>query len=144
MNKHRTRMAASILLMTAIILVIIQNNQLKSNAASSPKEGLMEVKKSDYEGLKKESEQWKLKYEQLKKEKSKEQQVVKVMHLHIQDGMTSKDVSKQMEEAGVIDDADSLNEFLASQNWQQAIQIGKYEVNSEMSIKEIAEIITGS
>ncbi|VEF47795.1 YqzC [Bacillus freudenreichii] len=154
MDQRLTRQLASLLLVIAIILIGIKNIQPKKEAVAAPEAGFIEVKQSDYTGLEKERDQWKQKYEELKqtettgtekeKEKEKEKTVVKIMHLNINDGMTSKEVSKQMEKAEIIKDANEFNDYLAAKNWQQSIQIGDYELTSEMDMQKIAETITGN
>ncbi|RST73823.1 hypothetical protein D4T97_013190 [Siminovitchia acidinfaciens] len=148
MDKRLTRQLASLLLVIAIILIGIKNIQPKKEAVAAPEAGFIEVKQSDYTGLEKERDQWKQKYEELKQKettgKEKDKTVVKIMHLYINDGMTSKEVSKQMEKAEIIKDANEFNDYLAAKNWQQSIQIGDYELTSEMEMQKIAETITGN
>lgn len=153
MDKRMTRQLASILLVIAVILISINGLNPKGESAEPqpPKKGYIEVKKTDYSQLEKEAGHWKHKYEELNG-KSKEQakatkedkKVEKVMHLNINGGMTSKEVSKQMEKAGVIKSANEFNDYLAGKDWQQSIQIGSYELTSEMGLQEIAETITGN
>lgn len=147
MDRRTTRLLASILLVVAIILIGIKNFQTKSEAAATPpKKGYIEVKKTTYTDLEQEVEHWKQKYEDLKKKKATppEKTAVKTMHLYINDGMTSKEVSKQMEKAEIIKDANEFNDYLSAKKWQQSIQIGDYELTSEMGMQEIAETITGN
>ncbi len=147
MDRRTTRLLASILLVVAVILIGIKNFQTKSEAAANPpKKGYIEVKKTTYADLEQEVELWKQKYAELKKKKatSPEKTAVKRMHLNINDGMTSKEVSKQMEKAKIIKDANEFNDYLSAKKWQQSIQIGDYELTSEMGMQEIAETITGN
>lgn len=148
MDRRITRQLASILLVIAVILIGIKTLQQKSEAAEPPKEGYIEVKQADYERLQQEAGRWKAKYEALDKEdakvEKKDKPIKKVMHLNINEGMSSKEVSKQMEKAGVIQDAEEFNDYLAAKKWQQSIQIGDYELTSDMGLQEIAETITGN
>lgn len=146
MDKRLTRQLASVFLVAAIILIGIKNIHPKKEATAAPKAGFIEVKQSDYKNLKQESEQWKQKYEELNKKKTeeKEKSVVKVMHININKGMTSKDVGKKLEKAEIIQDANELNNYLAKKDWQESIQIGDYELTSNMDLPEIAKIITGN
>ena len=62
--------------------------------------------------------------------------------LHIQSGMTSRDISISLEQAGIIQNKQDFEDYLTAQDLSGKIQIGQYELNSSMSLKEIAAIIT--
>ncbi|MED3762914.1 hypothetical protein [Ureibacillus terrenus] len=44
---------------------------------------------------------------------------------------------------GIIQNAVEMELFLAQPEYARSIQIGQYEVNSSMSVDEIANLITG-
>ena len=62
--------------------------------------------------------------------------------LHIQSGMTSRDISVFLEQTGIIQNKQDFEDYLTAQDLTGKIQIGQYELNSTMSLKEIAAIIT--
>ncbi|GGA32115.1 endolytic transglycosylase MltG [Psychrobacillus lasiicapitis] len=62
--------------------------------------------------------------------------------LHIQSGMTSRDISTSLEQAGIIQNKQDFEDYLIAQDLSSKIQIGQFELNSTMTIKQIAEIIT--
>ncbi len=62
--------------------------------------------------------------------------------LEVVKGMNSPDVSDQLEKATIIESASKFEEYLQTKNWGSSIQIGIYELNSKMTIEEIAKIIT--
>ncbi|WP_144511088.1 endolytic transglycosylase MltG [Bacillus sp. FJAT-22090] len=62
--------------------------------------------------------------------------------LIIQSGMTSKDISTTLESAGIIRNKLDFEDYLTAQNLSGKIQIGEYDLNSTMTIKQIAEKIT--
>jgi hypothetical protein len=62
--------------------------------------------------------------------------------LHIQTGMTSRDISVFLEQASIIQNKQDFEDYLSAQDLSGKIQIGQYELNSTMSLKQIAEIIT--
>ncbi|MFJ5768612.1 endolytic transglycosylase MltG [Psychrobacillus sp. NPDC093180] len=62
--------------------------------------------------------------------------------LHIQSGMTSRDISTSLEEAGIIQNKQDFEDYLVAQDLSSKIQIGQYELTPTMTIKQIAEIIT--
>ena len=64
------------------------------------------------------------------------------MSLSIEVGMTSSEISAQIEDAGIILNKVDLDNYLSDQGLAGRIQVGKYELNSSMSLKQIAETIT--
>ncbi|WP_246096805.1 hypothetical protein [Psychrobacillus soli] len=62
--------------------------------------------------------------------------------LHIQSGMTSSDISSFLEQAGIIQNKQDFEDYLVAQDLSGHIQIGQYELNSTMTMKQIAETIT--
>lgn len=62
--------------------------------------------------------------------------------LNIQAGMTSQDISAFLQQAGIIQNKLDFENYLEAQGLSGKIQIGEYELNSTMTIKQIAEIIT--
>ncbi|TQR19544.1 endolytic transglycosylase MltG [Psychrobacillus vulpis] len=64
--------------------------------------------------------------------------------LIVQSGMTSKDISYALESAEIILNKQDFEDYLITQNLAGRIQIGEYELDSSMTIKQIAQIITGN
>ncbi|QUG42111.1 hypothetical protein KD050_02085 [Psychrobacillus sp. INOP01] len=64
------------------------------------------------------------------------------MTLSIQIGMTSSEISAKLEDAGIILNKVDLDNYFSDQELAGRIQVGNYEVNSSMSLKQIAETIT--
>lgn len=62
--------------------------------------------------------------------------------LHIQSGMTSSEISASLEQTGIIQNKQDFEDYLTAQDLSGKIQIGQYELNSTMSMKQIAETIT--
>ena len=62
--------------------------------------------------------------------------------LEIKSGMKSSDIATSLENAGIIQNKQDFEDYLTAQNMTANIQIGKFEVNSTMTIKQIAESIT--
>lgn len=61
----------------------------------------------------------------------------------VERGNSASMVCKQMEAAGVIKEADDFRQYLISRDLTDFINIGTYEISSDMSYKEMAKIITG-
>lgn len=67
---------------------------------------------------------------------------VNAFSLSIESGMTSSDISLVLEEAGVIQNKMDFENYIVDQGLSSRIQIGTYEVDSKMTIKQITELIT--
>ncbi|MBS4217145.1 endolytic transglycosylase MltG [Bacillus sp. FJAT-49711] len=146
MSKQTTRAFASGLLISSLILyVYVHFFQKKPEPVQAIKEGYMEIKEHEYEQLKLDSEEWQKKYESLAKKKSEEVKKTEPIEKHFQlvitEGMSSKEICSQLEDAGLIDDAEDFNDYLANQNLQRYIQIGTYDLNDSMSYEDISSII---
>ncbi|REJ18497.1 MAG: hypothetical protein C6W58_07030 [Bacillaceae bacterium] len=56
--------------------------------------------------------------------------------------MTTSDVSKILEQSGIIDSASKFNQYLIKHDYHKRVQIGTFEVKKGMSYYEIAEALT--
>lgn len=65
------------------------------------------------------------------------------MTLQIYSGMAPYTVAKKLEDGGIIDNSVEMELLLANAKYARSLQIGSYEVNSSMSLEEIARLITG-
>ncbi|MFJ7826791.1 hypothetical protein [Psychrobacillus sp. NPDC096623] len=64
------------------------------------------------------------------------------MTLSIQVGMTSSEISAKLQDKGIIQNSVDLDNYLSDQGLAGRIQVGNYELNSSMTLKQIAETIT--
>ncbi len=62
--------------------------------------------------------------------------------IKIKSGSTATAVCKQLEKAGIIEDANEMVQYLWNTNQARRINVGTYKLSSDMSLKEIADIIT--
>ncbi|MFZ3588156.1 hypothetical protein ACOI1C_02530 [Bacillus sp. DJP31] len=100
---------------------------------------------NEYNSLKQTKEDYtKLEDESSQLNETKEQQkaISYGYRLEIKEGMNSPDVSEELENANIIESAKQLEEYLQTMDWESSIQIGIFEVKSEMTLEEIAKIIT--
>ncbi|MFJ7735445.1 hypothetical protein ACIQ2D_03785 [Lysinibacillus sp. NPDC097287] len=67
----------------------------------------------------------------------------KTMTLQIYSGVTPYVVAQKLEDGGIIPNSVEMELLLANAKYSRSLQIGAYEVNSSMSIEEIAKLITG-
>ncbi|MBU8905716.1 endolytic transglycosylase MltG [Desertibacillus haloalkaliphilus] len=63
-------------------------------------------------------------------------------YLTIERGMSSSEVANELEKANIINDQHEFQNYLHEHNLTQSINIGEYQLNSEMSFEEIATIIS--
>jgi len=78
-----------------------------------------------------------------KEKDDKEDSTVKYS-IKIDPDMLPTDVSNLLEEENIIKDASKFNTFLEDNDYSQLIQIGTFDVSSDMSQEEVAKIITRS
>lgn len=62
--------------------------------------------------------------------------------LIIRSGMTSTDISSILEQTNIIKNRKDFDQYLEDKRLSEGIQIGTYELNSSMTIAEIANLIT--
>ncbi len=62
--------------------------------------------------------------------------------LNIQPGMTTFDVSIFLEDSGIIQNRKDLEEYIVDKGLSSKLQVGEYELNATMTIKEIVDQIT--
>lgn len=64
--------------------------------------------------------------------------------LHIYSGLTAYDIGKKLEDLGIVKNGLEMELYLAKPEFAKYIQIGQFELDSSMTIEEIANIITGN
>ncbi|KGX90954.1 hypothetical protein N781_05650 [Pontibacillus halophilus JSM 076056 = DSM 19796] len=62
--------------------------------------------------------------------------------LVIESGMYSSSISEALEQNGILTRPQDFTDFLDGSGYSEQIQIGEYELTSDMSFKQIAETIT--
>lgn len=60
----------------------------------------------------------------------------------VRSGLLSSSVAREMEEAGIIDDADSFDEFIEKNGYGKMLRSGKYNIPNGADYETIAKIIT--
>ncbi|MGN0378578.1 MAG: hypothetical protein ACI4EU_03215 [Butyrivibrio sp.] len=60
----------------------------------------------------------------------------------VRSGLLSSSVSREMEEAGIIDDADKFDEYLEKKGYGRMVRSGKYKIPEGADYETIAKIIT--
>ncbi len=107
-----------------------------------------EVSPAAVEGTEKVEESEKKKEAKDKLEKSKDD-IQNASNYHgknrtfvVRSGLLSSSVSREMEEAGIIDDADEFDEYLQEKGYERMVRSGKYKIPADADIETIAKIIT--
>lgn len=73
---------------------------------------------------------------------NKKEKAVNQIVLHIASGMSTKDIADQLIDNHIIKDKNAFYKYFSSHNLEQYVQLGKFKLNSDMSIPEIAKVIT--
>lgn len=60
----------------------------------------------------------------------------------VREGLLSSSVSREMEEAGIIEDGDELDRYLQKNGYEKMVRSGKYKIPADADIAQIAKIIT--
>ncbi|MEK3890729.1 hypothetical protein [Bacillus sp. FSL K6-3431] len=149
MNKQSTRAFAFGLLISAMLLFIFNLFFIEKEKATISSIDL-QTKNAEIEELKAQIGDLETNYEKLIAVKAKENEQttkpdepkVTSFELTISEGMSSKEISSQLEKAKIIPDAKAFNDFLGENKLQRYIQIGKYHLNNEMNFEQIADSIT--
>ncbi len=63
--------------------------------------------------------------------------------IYIYEGVSLYDIGKQAEDAGIIPNGRELELFLSKPEYSRSIQKGQFELNSDMSMEEMARTLTG-
>lgn len=77
-----------------------------------------------------------------KEDEKVQNQVVKGT-LYIYQGLSIYDVASKLKEMGIIENSVEMELYLAQPEYAKYLQLGQFELDSTMSTKEIADIITG-
>jgi hypothetical protein len=75
-------------------------------------------------------------------EENEEEEEITTYTLNIESGMTTSEFSSLLEDNDIIDDAAEFNRYIEDEDYSQRVQIGEFELTSDMSMYEVAEAIT--
>ncbi|SFA70920.1 hypothetical protein SAMN04488072_101157 [Lentibacillus halodurans] len=62
--------------------------------------------------------------------------------LTVESGVAPSEISQTLAENDIIDDADAFTQYLEDEDYSQLVQLGEFELTSDMDYNEIAETIT--
>lgn len=149
---------AGIILLAIVLYFNEPQEKTKSQSqqemiASLEKNGLQVLTEEEYISLSVQDELDKKKKGETKKENKKEEKSdakkdepekkVKTYTLEIEPGLaSSSSISSKLEENGIIDSASKFNQYLEDNDYSKYVQIGTFELTSDMTFNEVAETIT--
>lgn len=61
----------------------------------------------------------------------------------VKSGASSDSVSRQLEDAGLVDSASAYDKYLCQNGYDKSIRVGTYEISADATGEEIAKMITG-
>ena len=78
-------------------------------------------------------------------DKTEQPSVENVVHgtILIYEGVTAYDIGKQAEDAGIIENGRELELYLSKPEYARFLQIGQFELHSDMTLEQMAKILTG-
>jgi len=76
------------------------------------------------------------------KKDEKEKKKPKTATITVKEGSVTQDIGKELEKEGIVKDANEFVKYMEDNDYSSRIQIGKFKVNSDMSLKQLAETFT--
>ncbi|GLB58204.1 hypothetical protein [Cytobacillus sp. NCCP-133] len=157
MNKRNTRAFSFGILITVLIMGTVYffdrddaspNMQKGVEAAKQLviQEGYMVLTQEEYANL-----QEKIKNASKPETAQKEQKTGKAQEepsssyqLEIVSGMTPGEIAEQLKNKNIVNDAEEFGRYLEEYGYSKKIQLGTFELSSQMSYQDIAKLITKS
>jgi outer membrane biosynthesis protein TonB len=75
-------------------------------------------------------------------EEEQEEDTPQTVTIQIESGMASSQISRMLENEGLIEDAEAFNQYLQEHDYSLRVQLGEHELVTGMSHYEIAEELT--
>lgn len=100
-----------------------------------------EEKEASDKAEKKDKDKDKESEEKEKDEEEKEEERTSAT-ITVKQGFVSQDIGEALKDAKIIDDVDEFVKYMEDNGYSSYIQIGKFKVNSDMSLKKLAETLT--
>lgn len=110
----------------------------KEDKDKKKKDGKKDKKKDDKEKNKKNKD----KKDSKKKKDKKKKDDVKKAKITIKSGDVLADIAEQLADKKIIKNKQKFIDYLEDSDYSSKIQLGTFEVNSDMSMKEIAKTLT--
>lgn len=121
-----------------------QNAEQPVKETTKPKETVKEEKeppKAEPAPKPKAEEPKKEKPEKLNEDIKQTEHLIKTT-LQVYPGASAYDIAKRLEDEGIIKNSVELELLLANEKYARSIQVGSFDINSDMSLEDIADTIT--
>ena len=153
MNKQSTRAFAAGIFLSAITLIVFSyyNNEDADPETALENKGFVIFTAQEAKQQKEELSSLHKQIEELtqqnnvpeaKENEADEESASEEILLTVSPGMTSKEITDQLESAGIIKNASDLNSYLLKSGLADKIQIGEYRLTSDMTLEEISQLLT--
>lgn len=67
-----------------------------------------------------------------------------IMTLEVSENSTIEGIGQALLDEGMIEDAKAFQDFMMQNGYHESLQAGEYQINSDMTLKDIAQVISGS
>ncbi|WP_113927547.1 endolytic transglycosylase MltG [Bacillus sp. P14.5] len=151
MNKQNTRAFAAGLLLSAILLIIFSytNKDQAESMDTLEEQGYVILTEEEAENQREEIGNLEDKVKTLTENKEEAEQETDTVTeerseitLTVSTGMTPIEISTELESKGIIKNASDFNSYLVKSGRADRIQIGDYQLHSEMTLEEISTLLT--
>ncbi|TYS19469.1 endolytic transglycosylase MltG [Rossellomorea vietnamensis] len=151
MNKQNTRSFASGLLLSAILLIIFSyGTEDKGDSRETLEEqGYVVLTEEEARNQREKIGDLEEQINTLSEDSVSGEQETEVeedarteITLTVSSGMTPIEISDELESKGIIKNASDFNSYLVKSGRADKIQIGDYQLHSEMTLEEISTLLT--
>lgn len=143
MNRRIVRSTGIGMMISALFIFAAGSflNEEPAAESSQVAEDEMVIKTNEYQALQNEITEWEERVNELESADPPAEEITRMI-LTVESGMTSPEISSALLSNGLITDEKAFNDYLTSQQLTDRIQIGEYDLNSTMTIEQIATLIT--
>lgn len=77
------------------------------------------------------------------KKTNQEETTGSVATVLVTENSTAEEIGQSLDDQGIIDDLEAFSEFMINNGYHENFQTGEYQINIDMTMKDIAQVITG-
>lgn len=67
-----------------------------------------------------------------------------IMTLEVSEDSTIEGIGQALLDEEMIEDTKAYQDFMMQNDYHESLQVGEYQINSDMTLKDIAQVISGS
>lgn len=79
-----------------------------------------------------------------KESQSQEAASEDIMTLEVSEDSTIEGIGQALLDEEMIEDTKAFQDFMMQNDYHESLQVGEYQINSDMTLKDIAQVISGS